>query len=226
MPAVLEKSLDAIKVRLTSVLGEATLIQIDVVDGTFAPNRTWPFAAPEQAGEFAEILSGEENFPLWDSFNFQFDLMVEDIAREEGRWEELPASALIVHASSRGARGALEALQAKRGGEYPTELGVALSTSVSADALEEFSGLFDFVQVMGIAKPGFQGEPFDPRALELIAALRADNRNLTIQVDGGVGREHLSEVLRAGADRVAEGSLIFSAEDPKQALRELFSTPF
>ncbi len=225
IPAILEKDLSGITARLASVLGEATLVQIDVVDGTFAPNRTWPFSGPEQDDELDAIVAGTRTLPFTNDFDFQFDLMVEDALKEALRFATLGTSALIVHASSPGAREALEALQERRAGDFPVKLGVALSPAVSADALEEFSGLYDFVQAMGIAKPGFQGEPFDPRALELVGALRRKYPRLTIQVDGGVGREHLAAIARAGADRAAEGSVIFAAPDPKAALRELFSIP-
>src|SRR6185503_15773877 len=128
------------------------------------------------------------------------------------------ASSLVIHSAGKDA---LEALQEERTGEFGVELGLALLPGEEAETFAQYKELVDFVQVMGIAKVGFQGSEFDPRALTLIAKLRRDNPGLTIQVDGGVKMENAREIARAGANRLVVGSAIFSHAEPRAAIEEL-----
>jgi ribulose-phosphate 3-epimerase len=44
---------------------------------------------------------------------------------------------------------------------------------------------------------------------------------LPIEIDGGVHRENLAEVVRAGCDWIVTGSAIFHGSDPESAVREM-----
>lgn len=220
IPAILAKSFDELKTNLERVQDVAPLVQIDAVDGVFAPNTTWPLSAPEQ---FARILSGEEGLPLWEKFDFQFDLMVAQPLVEAARFVTAGASSVIVHAAGADAHEALESLQSMRTVEIaPLIIGVALLPSASLDMLASFEGLFDFVQVMGIATVGFQHQPFAPSALSLIKDIRIHYPELHIQADGGVSLERVRDFVEAGATRLVVGSAIFSADDPRKAYEALY----
>jgi ribulose-phosphate 3-epimerase len=73
--------------------------------------------------------------------------------------------------------------------------------------------------------PGFGGQKLIPYVLEKarkLARLRKD-RGLAfpIEIDGGVHRENLAEVVRAGCDWVVTGSAVFHSLDPEVEVREL-----
>lgn len=221
LPAVLAENLSEIEQELEAVRGRAKAVQIDIVDGALAPNRTWPYAGEEQRGEFERLSSQEQEFPCWQDFDFQFDLMLAHPEREIEAWVAAGASALIIHARADGAAEALRMLQDKRQGDYPVQVGIALLPDASPEALAPFEGLYDFVQVMGIVKVGFQGEPFDPRTIELVRALKAENSGRIIQIDGGVSSGNARALIEAGADRLVVGSAIFKSEDPAEALAAL-----
>ena len=222
IPAVLEPSLEAIALRLESIRGVVRAVQIDVVDGGYAPNRTWPYAGGRgQQEEFARIAAQDEGLPAWEDFDFEIDLMVAHPERVVLDWAEAGASRLIIHAHSEGALEAVQKVQERRGGELGVAVGIALMCTDTPETLTPFAGLYDFVQVMGIEKVGFQGQPFDPRALDLLQALREAYPELQLQVDGGVGRDHVRECAEAGATRIAQGSVIFGTEDPVRALKAL-----
>ena len=70
-------------------------------------------------------------------------------------------------------------------------------------------GLFDFVQVMGIAEIGYQGEPFAEAALGRIRELRQAFPDLVMSVDGGVSSDTIVRLVEAGAQRFVSGSAIF-----------------
>jgi len=222
IPAILENSLQDIALCLQSIRGAARAVQLDVVDGVYAPNRTWPYAEKHQREEFGRIAVQDDGLPDWEDFDFEIDLMVSRPERVVLEWVAAGASRLIIHAHSDGAREALQTLGAARGGEAGIAVGIALSSADTPDMLSPFDGLYDFVQVMGIEKVGFQGQNFDPRSLLLLRALKEKYPALPLQIDGGAGREHLRECAQAGASRIIEGSTIFAEdEDPKQVLKEL-----
>jgi ribulose-phosphate 3-epimerase len=76
--------------------------------------------------------------------------------------------------------------------------------------------------------PGFGGQEFIrstvgkvSRARHLLSHARSRAR---LQVDGGIARETIAEVWRAGADTFVAGNAVFSSKDPAaeiRALREL-----
>jgi ribulose-phosphate 3-epimerase len=54
-----------------------------------------------------------------------------------------------------------------------------------------------------------------------LAMLRKEKRlALPIEIDGGVHRGNLAEVVRAGCDWIVTGSAVFHSPDPEAAVRE------
>ncbi|HEX8993822.1 MAG TPA: hypothetical protein VF803_01065, partial [Candidatus Paceibacterota bacterium] len=213
-----------IEARLEQIRGsDVPLVQLDVVDGVYARNRTWPYTDAEGKEEFARIVSQEEGLPLWDDFDYEIDLMAAHPALEVEKWVDAGAVRVVVHLDADGAREALEKLRPYRGGDdsLGIKVGVALSSTASVDELLPIEGLYDFVQVMGIERVGFQGQSFDPRCAEVIKALRAKYPDLQIQVDGGVKEDNAHILTEAGANRLVVGGAIFGSLTPRRALEEL-----
>jgi ribulose-phosphate 3-epimerase len=73
--------------------------------------------------------------------------------------------------------------------------------------------------------PGFGGQEFIPRVLDKVRRLDRRRRELglafAIEIDGGVTRDNLGEVVRAGCDWVVTGSSIFHTADPAAAVAEM-----
>lgn len=201
VPALLVRSTKELDEGLSRLRGVAPWVQVDIVG--------------------ANYLENEESFPQWEEFSFEIDLMVREPARDALMLVRLGAARVVVHAGD-GARAALEALQTYREGEYAVGVGIALHPDQRAEALEEFTGLFDYVQVMGIAREGAQGQPPDPRATDLVRELRAAHPELVIQVDGAAA-PRVEDLVAAGARRVVVGSAIVRADDPKAAYKELYT---
>ncbi len=221
IPAVLPRSYEELVGKLAELRGVAKVVQIDVVDGVFAPSRTWPYGDETR---FSRILAEEEGLPFWEDFSFELDLMVLRAREEAARWVTAGVSGIIIHAESEDAREAVHSLQEKRGeGPFSISVGIALSLQTPLEELEQFAGLYDFVQLMGIAQIGKQGEPFDERVYARAEELRRRYAG-TISIDGGVTIRTARELVRRGANRLAAGSAILSAENPPRAYRELLST--
>jgi ribulose-phosphate 3-epimerase len=74
----------------------------------------------------------------------------------------------------------------------------------------------DLVLIMSV-NPGFGGQKFIPYTLDKLTAVRKRiddlERDVWLEVDGGVKVENIAQVARAGADTFVSGSGIFSSED-------------
>ena len=201
IPAILPSSDSELEETLTRIQGVGGMVQIDLVG--------------------KNILQGRDSMPLWEEFDFEFDIFLKDAEQDVASLVALGASRIVIHRESKNALQALQSVQHLRGGSYAVEIGLGLRVDDTPSALETYAGLYDYVQVMGIAQEGVQGQPFDERCLTLVSELRSANPTLTLQVDGGVDALHIPRLIAAGANRLVVGHAIFSAQDPVAAYAEL-----
>jgi ribulose-phosphate 3-epimerase len=86
---------------------------------------------------------------------------------------------------------------------------LAMDTHSPVAAVEPYLPGLKYVVVVSV-EPGFGGQKFEERAMKLIKRLsevRIKNKyKYLICVDGGVQREHLGMLKKAGADEVAVGA--------------------
>jgi ribulose-phosphate 3-epimerase len=84
--------------------------------------------------------------------------------------------------------------------------------------------IVDYVLVMSV-NPGYGGQKFIPRTLDKVRRLsqlrEQKGLQFQIEIDGGVGRENIAEVARAGVDWVVAGSSVFGTPDPAQTVSDL-----
>ncbi len=168
-------------------------------------------------------MSQERGLPSWDELNYEFDLMINDPFERVMDYVHAGASHILVHARSPGAVQAVQKLVDLRedSGALSVQVGVALMCDAQPQELEPFEAQFDYVQVMGIAHIGRQGEPFDIRAQHLLERLHTLYPDLTLQIDGGVNAETIPGLVKAGAQFLIAGSAVFGQDDPASAYKEL-----
>lgn len=214
IPAILPKDFTELQSGLASIRNHTSFVQIDVCDGEFVPSTTWPYGDPDN---FSKILSEESGMPFWEDFQFEFDLMVarpEEVVQD---WIDAGATRIIIHNKSTEK---LEDILLKLD-EFQVERGVALQISESPSDVAHLIDKIDFIQWMGIAQIGKQGEPFAEEVVHKIRESRELFPDIMISVDGGVNFVTAKELASAGADRLVSGSAILKAEDPKEALERL-----
>ncbi len=103
------------------------------------------------------------------------------------------------------------------------KIGFGLTNDIALDFLDQHVKHIDFVQLMGIAKIGKQGQPFDERTLERAKKLSTKYPDLEIAVDGSVNKETIPKLLDHGVTRFAPGSAIASQSDPVSAYKDLLA---
>lgn len=211
IPAILPKSFNGLEGNLSRIRGVARAVQIDVCDGVFVPNTTWPYA---DRAVFETIISEKEGLPFWEDFDFEIDLMVQFAKADALEWVQAGAARIIVHVESEDAHDALEALQEFRSldGGPGIEVALAISLDTPIEKLESLVQYGSEIQVMGIARIGFQGELFDERAIARVRELKQLYPDFTIGVDGGVTLGIVGVLVEAGATRIAVGSALFTGD--------------
>lgn len=224
VPAILPTSREDLEGKLALLEGLVDTVQIDIVDGRFASPPTWPYDGDSAA--FAEDLADGEGLPYLGSFRYEIDLMVSQAEEVIGLWIAAGCQRLVVHAESTLCLPQIiKDLEVKYGHAKDftpdlLSLGLSIGNETDLALIEPYIDQVDFVQFMGIASIGKQGQPFDSRVLEKIRTLRRRHPEMTIQVDGAVSLETAGRLLAAGADRLVVGSALWKARSIKDELKK------
>jgi ribulose-phosphate 3-epimerase len=147
-------------------------------------------------------------------------LMISEPDRYVGAFAEAGADMISVHQETTPHLDrVLTAIQ-----ERDVEAGVVLNPATPVDTLAEVLPTVDFVLVMSV-NPGFGGQKFIPGALDKLRQLKElrsrYNYDFRIEVDGGVGLENVTEIVRAGAEIIVAGTSVFHTPDPAEAVRRM-----
>jgi ribulose-phosphate 3-epimerase len=223
VPAVLPSTHEDLqgKLSLLSEIPSVERIQIDVVDGKFAEPACWPYTAPE---EMADIVRQGHMLPHPERITYEIDLMCLDPERAAADWLTLGATRLTFHAESvTDLPRLLSFVQGHYGpgANFATGLisfGLALNIESDLALIEPSLASIEYVQFMGIAKIGRQGQPLDERVFENIRVFHERHPEMPIQIDGGVTIENAKKLLSLGATNLVVGSAILRAPHPAEAL--------
>lgn len=229
IPAIMPDTYEDFLAKAKRVNGLVPIAQIDIMDGIFVKSKSWPYTegGTKKEPHFTALSRQDEGMPFWETLDYEIDLMIARPEQHIDDWLPLGASRLIFHVEAiedhdRFAKHDIFEVGARDvGGEKVVEVGLAINPATSLDVLLPYMGLIDFVQCMGIARIGYQGQAFDERVLSHINKLRTENPNIPISVDGGVNHETVLLLRHAGATRLVAGSAIFGARDVAEAIEGL-----
>ena len=183
----------------------ADWIHIDVMDGHFVPNIS--FGTP-----IMRSIRGITKKP------FDVHLMIAPVDPFLESFAKAGADVITVHVEAGPHLD--RSLQAIRA--MGKKAGVSLNPATPASALRHVLDRLDLILVMSV-NPGFGGQAFIPAMLDKISELRemTRGRNIDIEVDGGIGADNASEIVRAGANALVAGSSIFKTQDYAAAIKSI-----
>ena len=190
--------------------GGADLIHLDVMDGWFVPNITF---GEKVIGTVRKLTS----LPL------DVHMMVREPENYFDSFAGAGATGMTIHVE------VAPHLQRQlaRIRELGCWAGAAINPGTSLVAVREAVADIDLLLVMTV-NPGFGGQEFIPASLDKIARARhlldEFHSRAALEVDGGVSRQTIANVWRAGADTFVAGNAIFTAKKPQaeiNALRKL-----
>ena len=187
--------------------GGARLLHLDVMDGHFVSNLT--IGPP-----VVESIRKSTNLHL------DCHLMIENPERYAEAFVKAGANSVSVHyEAARHLDGCLNLI--KNAGAMA---GVVLNPATPVAVLQDVLEVADYVLLMSV-NPGFGGQKLIPYVLEKVRKLDGMRREkklaLPIEIDGGVHKNNLAEVVRAGCDWIVTGSAIFHSPDAETTFREM-----
>ena len=102
--------------------------------------------------------------------------------------------------------------------------GIVLNPATPLTWLDHSLETVDLVLLMSV-NPGFPGQKFIEPVLGKLRETRrridASGREIRLEIDGGVKRENIGTISRAGADTFVAGSAIFGAKDYAAVIRAM-----
>src|SRR5215217_963643 len=176
--------------------GGAGVIHVDVMDGHFVPNLTVGLPVVKAARRATGL-------PV------DAHLMITEPGDYAEQFVEAGASMVSVHVEAEPHLHRTLACIRKKG----AMAGVAINPATPLAALEEALPFADYVLLMSV-NPGFGGQKFIPTSLDKVRRLRRmiEERGLKtrVEIDGGIGRDNIAEVVAAGAEIIVAGSAVFN----------------
>ena len=186
--------------------GGAAILHLDVMDGHFVDNITIGPPVVESIRKSTRA-------------HLDCHLMIENPNRYAADFVKAGANSVSVHYEAcTHLDGTLENIR-KAG----AMAGVVLNPATPVAVLEDVLQVADYVLLMSV-NPGFGGQKLIPYVLDKVRKLdrmrREKHLALPIEIDGGVHKENLAEVVRAGCDWIVTGSAVFHSPDAEATVRE------
>jgi ribulose-phosphate 3-epimerase len=216
IPAILPKDFSEIEEKINLIKGLVKVVQIDICDGKFVPSITWPLKKPDI--NYESILKEERGMPEWESLDYEFDLMIDNPELSIENWIALGGIRIVIHA---GAKGDIE--KAIDIASDRADIGLGLHIDNPINLIDKYKDKIKYIQLMGIDKVGFQGQPFDAKVLDKIKEVKEKYPDLPIQIDGAVNLEDALDLKNAGANRLVVGSALFKSDNIVDTYKEFKS---
>ena len=168
------------------------LVQIDCADGRFVGNQTF-----YNVNEVNEVIK----------VNYELHLMILNPLAEIKKWENFKKVRKVFfhYEAVKKEKKILEIIKYlhKKG----IKAGLAINPETKAEKIIKFLGKIDVLMLLGV-KPGWSGQKFQPKVLNKIKQIRKAFPKIDIEVDGGVNSDNAQEIIKAGANILAAGTLL------------------
>ncbi len=182
----------------------ADMLHFDVMDGCFVPNLTFG----------ASIIKSVKKI---SSLPFDVHLMIAN-PDDKVEWFAPYADILTIHyEASNNPQATLKKIK-----ELGCKSAVSLKPQTPATVLAPLLDYLDMVLIMTV-EPGFGGQAFMREQLQKVTAVKQmiKEREILIQVDGGINVQTAPFAISAGADILVAGTSVFQNGDYQRNIKAL-----
>lgn len=183
----------------------ADYIHLDVMDGKFVDNITFGFKMIKDLRKLTSAV-------------FDVHLMIDEPETYVDRFIESGADIITVHLEA-VKKPVIEVVKKIRARGVKSAVSIKPKTDVNL--LKPLIPYVDMVLIMSV-EPGFGGQAFMESSLDKVKAvkemIKAENRDIEIEIDGGINEKTAAAAVSAGVDVLVAGSYVFKAEDRKKAI--------
>lgn len=187
----------------------ADFIHIDVMDGRFVPNIT--FGPP--------VI---KSIKKYSRLPFDVHLMIEEPSRYIEDFVKAGADIITVHyEADKHIDRTINYIKS-----FNVKAAVALNPGTPVSNIKDIVKGLDMVLIMSV-NPGFGGQKFIDYSKDKIKELReicnSNNPGLLIEVDGGIDKNNIGQIVQSGANVIVAGSAVFKNHTIKENILELRS---
>ena len=194
------------QIKITEENG-AKYLHLDVMDGVFVPSISFGMPVIKSIRKYSSQV-------------FDVHLMIENPERYLDDFKVAGADIITVHAeATKHLHRTVTAIK-----ELGLKAGISLNPATPLSAIELVLSEVDMVLIMSV-NPGFGGQKFIPFTLDKIRKLREMSPDIDIEVDGGVNKDNVAELVRAGANVLVAGTAVFGgdiAENTKGMIERMY----
>ena len=186
----------------------ADVVHCDVMDGVFVNNITFGI-------KMVEDLRKITTLPL------DCHLMIVHPEKYVERFAKAGADIITVHyeACQDNLKEVLELIKSTG-----VKCGAVINPDTPVEKIADVIPICDMVLIMSVF-PGFGGQKFIPNALDKLREVKAIvekcEKDIDIEIDGGVTEENVEEIKAAGANVIVAGSTVFKAQDRAACIAKL-----
>ena len=200
VPAILANSKQDFKVQVERINTFTRRVQIDIVDGMFAPNKT------------LDVTN------IWWPKGWETDLhmmVMRPSEHLETIFKLMPSLCIFQAEAQEDLLPIFEALK-----QHEIKAGVALLPGTYPGAVQRYIEAADHVMVFA-GQIGMQGSQADMLQTEKVPLIRAIKTDVEIGWDGGANMSNVRTLAHSDVDVINVGSAISQAPDPAAAFKML-----
>jgi len=207
-PSILDVDFSCLERELRKIeSGGADLLHLDIMDGNFVPNISF-------GPKIVESIKRITSLPL------EVHLMIEKPENHIKSFINAGGDIIIVHyETSKHLDRLIQTIN-----DADVKSGIALNPATPLGVIEYLISKIDFLLLMTV-NPGFGGQKFIPEMIDKIKKARKiiDNQKkpISLEVDGGINLDNISEVIKAGVEIIVIGQLISKSANPEMTIKKI-----
>lgn len=176
-------------------------LHLDCMDGTFVPNISFGPLVIKKLRSKTDMI-------------FDTHLMIENPERYIEDFHNSGSNIITIHfEATKHPHRVIQKIKA-----LGKKAGIALNPATPVSSLECLGDLVDLILIMSV-NPGFGGQSFieisKKKVVQAREFIKSTNRDILLEIDGGIKRSNVKEIIDLGVDLIVSGSDIFNGEVEK-----------